>query len=240
MAQHQCESCHGPGGEHGKLRLRRGEVRAPMLNFGEDAWTPVAVQNEMCQSCHRQHSRIQWEGSTHDFNEVGCASCHDVHRGHDRVLAEREQAEVCYECHLHQRGQFEQFSHHPVREGQMVCSDCHSPHATSGSELLVKASMREGCTECHAEKRGPFLWEHAPAAEDCGLCHRPHGSGQPALLKRRPPQLCQECHSQFGHPSVAYDGSFAAGSRFVTSQGCLNCHSQVHGSNHPSGVSLAR
>ena len=240
MAQNQCESCHGPGGDHAVLRLRRGEERPPMLNFGKDAWTPAAAQNETCLTCHRTHSRIQWEGSTHQFNEVACASCHKVHVAHDPVLDERQQAGVCYECHIHQRAQFEQISHHPVREGQMVCGDCHEPHGTSGSDLLVKATLRETCTECHAEKRGPFLWEHAPAAEDCGLCHRPHGSSHPALLKRRSPQLCQECHSQFNHPSVGFDGSFAASSRFVTAKGCLNCHSQVHGTNHPSGVSLTR
>ena len=39
---------------------------------------------------------------------------------------------------------------------------------------------------------------------------------------------------------VGFDGSFAASSRFVTAKGCLNCHSQVHGTNHPSGVSLTR
>ena len=240
MAQHQCESCHGPGGEHGVLRLRRGEERPPMIDFGQDAWTPVETQNAMCQDCHRQHTRLQWEGSSHAFNEVSCASCHQVHTGHDPVQEERNQAQVCYECHQEQRAQFSRFSHHPVGEGQMACSDCHSAHDANGAGLTMKARVREACTECHAEKRGPFLWEHAPAAEDCSLCHEPHGSGQPALLTRRSPQLCQECHSQFGHPSVGLDGSFAAGSPFVTAKGCLNCHSQVHGSNHPSGVSLTR
>lgn len=234
-----CEACHGPGGDHAVLRLRRGEQRPPMIAFGQDAWTPVAEQNAMCLDCHRSHSRIQWESSTHQFNEVSCASCHEVHAAHDPVLAEQEQAGVCYQCHLHQRGQFEQISHHPVREGQMACSGCHEPHGSNGSDLLVKATLRETCTECHAEKRGPFLWEHAPAAEDCGLCHQPHGSSNPALLRRRVPQLCQECHAPFDHPSVAFDGARIRGP-FVTAKGCLNCHSQVHGSNHPSGVMLVR
>jgi hypothetical protein len=29
-------------------------------------------------------------------------------------------------------------------------------------------------------------------------------------------------------------------SRFAVIKGCLNCHFQVHGSNHPSGVKLMR
>jgi hypothetical protein len=28
--------------------------------------------------------------------------------------------------------------------------------------------------------------------------------------------------------------------RFLLGRGCLNCHSQVHGSNHPSGAALDR
>ena len=122
----------------------------------------------------------------------------------------------------------------------MACSDCHNVHAENGSGLMVKASMREKCTSCHAEKRGPFLWEHAPAAEDCMLCHDPHGSNQTALLKKRAPQLCQECHSQPGHPGSRLDGSQLASSPFLALKGCANCHSAVHGSNHPSGVTLLR
>jgi hypothetical protein len=29
-------------------------------------------------------------------------------------------------------------------------------------------------------------------------------------------------------------------SQFAVIKGCLNCHFQVHGSNHPSGVKLMR
>jgi nitrate/TMAO reductase-like tetraheme cytochrome c subunit len=61
------------------------------------------------------------------------------------------------------------------------------------------------------------------------------------LLKKRPPQLCQQCHSQDRHPSVQYDGSAVTSrSPYALVKGCLNCHFQVHGSNHPSGVKLLR
>ncbi|MDX1555514.1 MAG: cytochrome c3 family protein, partial [Xanthomonadales bacterium] len=76
-------------------------------------------------------------------------------------------------------------------------------------------------------------------SEDCSLCHRPHGSNHDALLTRRPPLLCQQCHSPAEHPGVAYTPELAADpvqNRFMLGRACLNCHSQVHGSNHPSGV----
>ena len=63
------------------------------------------------------------------------------------------------------------------------------------------------------------------------------------MLTQRPPLLCQSCHSQSGHPSVPHgSGGLADGnpSPYLLSGSCLNCHSQVHGSNHPSGVNLSR
>jgi DmsE family decaheme c-type cytochrome len=109
----------------------------------------------------------------------------------------------------------------------------------------VKPTVNQTCYTCHAEKRGPFLWEHAPVAEDCTLCHFPHGSSRPVLLSKSPPLLCQQCHTVAGHPSVAYTsrglpGGGGGGGAFLLAGGCVNCHSQVHGSNHPSGVKLMR
>ena len=111
--------------------------------------------------------------------------------------------------------------------------------------MLVKPTVNQTCFTCHAEKRGPFLWEHAPAAEDCTLCHTPHGSVYGTLLKRNPPLLCQQCHTVSGHPAVARTGAALPGgsagaSGFLLAGSCTNCHSQVHGSNHPSGVKLMR
>jgi DmsE family decaheme c-type cytochrome len=235
QANKQCESCHGAGTKH--IKAKKSEKRGgSIINFGRNTWTPVKDQNEKCLTCHQTHQRIEWKGSSHEFGEVACASCHKVHVAKDPVLDRRDQPKVCFGCHAKEQAKFQQTSHHPVPEGQMSCSECHNVHGEKGTGALVKASSREKCASCHAEKRGPFLWEHAPAAEDCNLCHTPHGSNQAALLKKRPPQLCQQCHSRSGHSSGRYDGSTLADSVFLGVKGCTNCHSQIHGSNHPSGV----
>jgi DmsE family decaheme c-type cytochrome len=108
----------------------------------------------------------------------------------------------------------------------------------------VKPTVNQTCYTCHAEKRGPFLWEHAPVAEQCTLCHSPHGTVRPSLLIKTPPLLCQQCHTVAGHPSVAYTGaalsSGSGSSAFLLAGSCTNCHSQIHGSNHPSGYKLMR
>ena len=251
----QCEACHGPGvagelfmeqalrtGSHvGKVRP--GEQRPPIINFGPKSDEPVSVQNGMCLQCHEGNTHIAWKGSAHEVNEVACASCHTIHTPHDRVLDKVTQPDVCFTCHQKERADFYKPSHHPVRSAQLGCSDCHAVHGGGTSTLLIRPTLNETCYTCHAEKRGPFLWEHAPASEDCTLCHTPHGSIHPALLTKRPPLLCQQCHSQFGHPSVSFTTQGLAGatpSPFLLSGSCTNCHSQVHGSNHPSGVKLMR
>jgi len=242
--QLQCEACHGPGGNHTK-RVKKGEKRAPMVQFGRDAVTPVAKQNEMCLGCHELSLSAEWHAGPHDANDVSCAACHDSHAAQDAVLAGRTQADVCYTCHVAQRGEFLKPYAHPSKQGKIACSDCHKPHGTSNEAQLVKATVNQTCYECHAEKRGPFLWEHAPVPEDCASCHAPHGSSNPGMLVARGPLLCQSCHSQQGHPSLSYGPSGLPGGTGPTRStlvlgNCMNCHSQVHGSNHPSGSTLTR
>jgi len=242
--QLQCEACHGPGGNHTK-KLKKGEKRPPNIRFGRDSETPVAAQNEMCLGCHRQTVGAMWQAGPHDANDVPCAACHTVHKPRDAVRIRSTQPDVCYTCHVDKRSQFLKPYAHPVRQGKLACSDCHTPHGTTADAQLIRPTINETCYECHAEKRGPFLWEHAPVTENCANCHSPHGSINPGMLKARGPLLCQSCHSQQGHQSYAYgpSGLPGGGGPPVTALAlgnCMNCHSQVHGSNHPSGSSLTR
>ena len=130
-----------------------------------------------------------------------------MHIERDPVLATSTQAEVCFDCHQQQRTQAMKPYAHPVRQGKMACTSCHSPHGDTTERLLAHSDTNSTCYDCHAEKRGPLLFEHAPVAEDCSICHAPHGSNHPGLLKARAPLLCQQCHSQAGHPSVGYTGA---------------------------------
>jgi len=246
--QHSCETCHGPSAAHVDEESTRVDVA-----FGQDA--PVEPQNEKCLSCHQGSLRMGWAGSKHDLQNVPCAACHTVHAREDRVLVKnidpmrfnREgQASVCFQCHLEKRAQIQhRVSSHPLREGKIDCSDCHNPHGSMGPTNLARPTLNETCYQCHAEKRGPFLWEHAPVREDCSICHEPHGSNNPTLLKTRMPQLCQQCHiAGGGHPPTPYGGPNPGPplgiERRVGAASCLNCHTEVHGSNHPSGVRWTR
>jgi len=240
--QLQCEACHGPGGDHAG-RVRRGQERPPVVLFGSDSGTPVAEQNAYCVDCHLTDTGFAWHGSGHDENTVACADCHTSHIERDPVLATATQAEVCFDCHQQQRTQSMKPYAHPVRQGKMDCSGCHNTHGETTDRLLARATTNDTCYDCHAENRGPYLWEHAPVAEDCGNCHDPHGSNYPGMLSMRAPTLCQSCHSQAGHPSLPQDERGLpqnTPSQYLLGQTCMNCHDQVHGSNHPSGSKLMR
>ena len=240
--QLQCEACHGPGGAHA-ARVRSGQPRPPIPIFGSASPAPVDQQNSTCLACHDEDVHDGWPGSAHEREGVACVSCHEIHAAHDPVLAKATQSETCMDCHPRQRAQsFLPFAH-PLRQDRMACSDCHNPHGAMADYALVGRTLNDTCFTCHAEKRGPYLWEHAPVTEDCSICHEPHGSSHPGLLAQRQPLLCQQCHSEAGHPSVPLSpGQLPTGmpSAQALGRSCMNCHSQIHGSNHPSGAALER
>ncbi|MDH3514052.1 MAG: DmsE family decaheme c-type cytochrome [Gammaproteobacteria bacterium] len=239
----QCEACHGPGANHA-TKLQPINTFGTKSKLAPDKLNPLSTeqQNQVCLDCHRGDARIGWNAVAHLGGNLACTSCHKIHAAHDPVLAKSTQPEVCYACHKKTRADFSKPSVHPVRFGQLACSDCHQPHESNVTALLTNPTKNQTCYTCHADKRGPLLWEHAPVTEDCTLCHNPHGSVHASLLKKSPPLLCQQCHSPAIHPQAHTGASLPGGSPsgFLLAGSCTNCHSQVHGSNHPSGVKLMR
>jgi len=67
-------------------------------------------------------------------------------------------------------------------------------------------------------------------------CHEPHGGVRDKMLKVSPPRLCQQCHVETLHPTEARLPT----QKFVIGRACLQCHANVHGSNHPSGFAFTR
>jgi DmsE family decaheme c-type cytochrome len=234
-----CENCHGPGQKH--VEAGGGKGVGGMITFASNDPTPVGQRNAMCLACHSKGERIFWQGSPHEFRDVACTSCHrvmeDLSPRHQ--LAKPNQIETCGTCHLQKRAQQMRSSHMPLREGKMTCTSCHNPHGSVTASLLKEISVNDTCFTCHAEKRGPFLWQHAPQNESCMNCHDPHGSNHERMLKVAKPRLCQQCHNERQHPTVPY-GRDAASQKFVLGRACLNCHVNIHGSNHPSGFAFTR
>lgn len=262
IEKYVCEACHGPGSLHAIEANNKN--RDYLIGFTKEWGTPVEVQNGQCLNCHSGEQRIFWPGSVHEMNKVACSDCHNAMARFSAkgLLRKASISETCESCHQQQRSEFNKRSHMPLHEGKMSCEDCHNPHGSNTKPLLKADSVNEVCYSCHAEKRGPFIWEHAPVRENCLNCHLPHGSNQDKLLVAPRPYLCESCHdSTGGHPGDLFVGTqnatmsqlggtppsggvaqsgFLVPNMRVVGRSCQNCHSQIHGSNHPSGERFQR
>jgi DmsE family decaheme c-type cytochrome len=227
-----CESCHGPAKAHAESG---GEDKKGMILFGRKSTTSVKDRNALCLSCHEKTARTMWIGSTHEARNVACTDCH-TEKG---SLKKTTVLATCGNCHKDKQAAVAKYSHMPLGEGKMECTGCHAPHGSPNEKLLIGSSVNETCFSCHAEKRGPFMWEHAPVTESCANCHNSHGSNRQRMLVNALPRLCQNCHfTPHGAPSGR--PSDQASVRFNYNKGCVNCHSLIHGSNHPAGAFFTR
>lgn len=220
-----CTTCHDP---HGKIR--------------EESRT------ELCLQCHGQGSPVMaWHSSTHSLEGVACTDCHNPHpsscvprfvnvshtnvRRPERRQMAVDEPEVCYKCHQKIYALNALPSHHPIKEGKMVCSDCHDGHGQMEGNLKGE-NTNLVCYKCHADKQGPFVWEHPPVTEDCGICHEPHGTVANNLLRQPTTFLCLRCHT--GHRKDNRNPDLYVDVRMATFTDCTQCHVQIHGSDLPS------
>ena len=231
----ECETCHGPGSAHAKAGGGRG-VGGIISYRANDLSRTAEENNAICLGCHERGERAYWQGSVHEVRGLACTNCHTIMRA---VSAQNQlktafQPDTCFQCHKDRRAQMYRSSHMPVREGKVVCADCHNPHGSTTEALLRQDSINDNCYTCHAEKRGPYLFEHAPVRENCLNCHDAHGSINEFSLKMSRPRLCFECHA-IGHGETT-----GPNSNFTMGRSCQNCHTMIHGSNSPAGAALQR
>ncbi len=221
-----CESCHGPG----SLHVDEGG-EGPI--WGAEFLNSLGAEDRaaLCLQCHTglDHS---WQDSPHAGSAASCVDCHadQVHFGGSILPRSqyRIEGEFCIQCHQEQVSDFRLPYRHRVLEGQMDCSECHSPH---GEVIGVYGIGGENqmCLRCHEPMAGPFVFEHdAVQGEECIACHRPHGSINDKLLTQDNNSLCLQCHYQPDYPvigAVNHSGPLSGTRR------CYDCHSEVHGSN---------
>jgi len=224
-----------------------------------------ATRKDQCLKCHTGAPTMAWHSCIHNLNGVCCTDCHNPHPracvpqiveiNHSNVVRAKrmpmsvDEPNTCYKCHQKIYGLNALPSHHPIKEGKMVCSDCHDPHGQT-KDNLKEATLNLVCYKCHADKQGPFAFEHPPVRENCGICHNPHGAVANNLLKQPATFLCLRCHAGHNttklpssaggsHPSVGFNlgGSPTANGPNVRAgfyADCTQCHQQIHGTDRLS------
>ncbi len=205
------------------------------------------VGTETCAACHEKEFK-EFQLSTHSRIAVkdvpegvpqGCEMCHgpgSVHADQDgkrgTIINPRKNPEVCFQCHMDKKAEFRLPFHHPVLEGKMSCSDCHTAHGPEVRPWTTTSmnDVNETCFKCHAGKQGPFVWEHEAVREGCTTCHKVHGSVNDKMLVARDNNLCLRCHTQMNFPTI---GKQNHGTRLPQGT-CFSagCHTAVHGSNY--------
>jgi DmsE family decaheme c-type cytochrome len=182
------------------------------------------TQSEVCYTCHKTERSLSHRMSTHplDAGKMSCSDCHNPH-GSDgpKMMVKSTVSETCYTCHTEKRGPF-LWEHTPVTDD---CLNCHTPHGSSNSPLL-KARSPWLCEQCHqatgSGHYGYYDGSYLPGGAAVSNANSGNTSSNPIN-----PLTGQKLKVTAPNPRVAY-------------RGCVNCHSQIHGSNSPAGSRFVR
>ena len=196
------------------------------------------TQADMCFACHKTERAQSMHISRHPIQEgkVTCSDCHNPHGSVGPKLVKEENVrDTCFTCHAEKRGPFL----HEHASATDDCMNCHTPHGSTNYGLL-KGRMPWLCQECHADSAphpgtvysGNNLPGGAQAnANLTGGLRPPIGSGATFAA----PIALNAINPVTGAPITSN-----AGSAQLMNRGCVNCHSQIHGSNHPGGQRFTR
>lgn len=219
-----CGSCHAGGEAHAAAGGKKHLVDALRREVDGKDQGSAKHQHRVCGACHDANpSLVHVAAGAHLRNEVGCTSCHGVGARSGATKADAQAK--CTECHKDVDAQFRLPNHHPVPEGRMGCVDCHDPHGARPKVRDLELKQQR-CVTCHKEYAGPFVFEHQAGRSDgCVVCHAPHGASNRRMLNQHTTQQnCLQCHADF---PLFHDQTVG-----VVFTKCIQCHSEVHGSNH--------
>jgi predicted CXXCH cytochrome family protein len=194
-AVRDCLKCHNPHSSNNEDHLVK-----PVSGAGKD-------QN-LCLTCHKIGVGVEKGGSRHAALDMGCETCHTVHKTGERGKREfdfqlkKDSPALCMDCH-----DIKDPKLIGTHQGQPIeaagCLTCHDPHQSPRPKLIL-------------------AFAHAPLKAGkaaCAICHKPAEDGKVVLKKDSPKELCLTCHAktadQIKNAKVQHPG--AAGD-------CMDCH----------------
>ncbi|TKB11368.1 cytochrome c3 family protein [Desulforhopalus sp. IMCC35007] len=168
-------------------------------------------------------------------NETRCAGCHVMEPSLSSLRPGKPEKSPCFTCHA--RKCVNSFVHKPA--AQWMCFTCHEVLEAERKYTTPKPDQKV-CAPCHSYQLNDWKSKkimHGPTAVgNCTLCHNPHGSDLPDLLRMQTTDLCVNCHQEKasgahviagfygkGHPVRGVKHPFKADREF-TCAGCHNPH----------------
>jgi len=216
-----CINCHDGWEEHLNEPSVETIVDLDTLSQGDQAL--------LCGRCHNTpHQTSMVNTNPHGRANITCLDCHSVHNGKSLNLLEDDKGNYCLSCHRTIEARFMLRSFHPFKGGNVSCIDCHSMEP--GTNVTGENGLEWTCQECHPKLAGPHIYEHPITYEyrvdggGCEECHFPHGSPNERLLKQPGNGTCLQCHSIPPGHRTNHSG-------LGTKMACVDCHSEIHGSN---------
>ena len=200
-AVRDCLKCHDPHTSDNKNQLLKP--------------TSGGKNENLCLQCHTTGVNAPEKGSRHAALDMGCDTCHAVHKAGPNP--DRE------------------FKFHLTKTSPALCLDCHD----AKDAALVKAHHNQpfekaDCLACHDphESARPKLMQafvHMPFGEgQCEACHQPAKDGKVVLTAASAKELCVTCHAdkakQIDGAKVPHPGA---------AEDCTDCHSP-HAGKTPS------
>ncbi|NOY82032.1 MAG: cytochrome C [Kiritimatiellaeota bacterium] len=225
--------------------------------------------NDLCFDCHDDMRQVLARKSVHVAAQKSCVNCHNPHNAKRKFLLVEKVPGLCMSCHEAIRTIATQSAvKHDALTTGASCLNCHNPHGASVEHLLIQLPFNL-CLSCHGkdgvlDHDGKKLtnmkklldenpqWHGPVAAQDCTVCHNPHGYKNFRLLNHKYPRtfysaydpklyaLCFECHDPdiVAEPVTTTLTGFRDGNRNlhylhvnkpVRGRTCRACH-EVHAS----------
>ncbi len=167
-AVRDCLKCHDPHTSDNKNQLLKP--------------TSGGANENLCLTCHKQGLNVPSTGSRHVALDMGCETCHVIHK-------------------TGEMGKME-FDYHLTKAAPALCLDCHD----AKDEALIKAHQGQpfataNCVQCHNPHQSaqPHLMQaftHPPfESGSCDTCHAPAKDGKVVLTQSDSKALCVTCHS---------------------------------------------
>lgn len=228
-----CLSCHDNGARtlwQGSRHHSEGVActNCHQVHVPQDRVLAKASQPEVCFACHKTERAQTMRISHHPVQEgkVGCSDCHQPHgTPGTKLLTKASVNETCWTCHAEKRGPF--LWEHPSASDD--CMNCHTPHGSTNPPLL-RARAPWLCQECHGDGAphpgNVYSAAGLPGGRVANV-NNTGGTAGPNQLGVVNPTTGVRITQNAPPPQMAF-------------RSCTNCHSQIHGSNHPAGNRFLR